>query len=315
MRLGDSSSRMSNTPAIVPFRSWLATRHLDFPPDLDCEQYIAFFFEDINACHPVVNEADFRTKSTAMILHFRCSQRTKYLLALHYIIFACADVLLHVSRDGDPSISPGRRWYKAASDLVESLKSSGHGDISLVQYLVLEAFYLVHTDQAMKAYQVSGLACRLCFQLGLHQQTQWEETSDCFAAHMKQRILWTTFFVDRRIALSCGLPFGMSERDIEVDLPARIPDRDLHPDRALPAASLEDSATVYLSCMVSFARLGGEVWDRVYSAKATTKPVDPESLLYWTQRSSITLTTFYRPCHFLRLQPSRPEHACASMLW
>lgn len=268
----------NKVPAVVPFRPWLASRQLSFPSDSDCEQYLAFFFDDINACHPVVNEADFRTKSAQMVSSFRLSQRTKYLLALHYIIFACADVLLHVSRDKDPSQRPGRRWYRAASELVENLKSSGHGDISLVQYLVLEAFYLVHTDQAMKAYRVSGLACRLCFQLGLHQQSQWEEPMDCFATHMKQRILWTTFFVDRRIALSCGLPFGMSERDIEVELPAWIPDRDLHPDKPLAVASLEDSATVYLSCMVSFARLGGEVWDRVYSAKATRRPVDPESI-------------------------------------
>ena len=69
---------------------------------------------------------------------------------------------------------------------------------------------------------------------------------------MKQRILWTTYFVDRRIALSCGRPYGMADRDIDVDLPVWISDKDLHPEKRLPQVNVEDSFMMYLSCMGTY---------------------------------------------------------------
>jgi hypothetical protein len=53
---------------------------------------------------------------------------------------------------------------------------------------------------------------------------------------MRQRVFWTVYFVDRRIALSCGRPYGIKDSDIRTEKPAWLHD--------------EASDTSLLSCNV-----------------------------------------------------------------
>ena len=182
--------------------------------------YFDFFFDDdVGPCHPCVNETDFGARSERMISspHLEC--RDSCFLALRCIDFACFNVLLGILSLEETRLSPGWKWYKAADELVGRSKFHEKKDLSLVQFLILGAFYSVHEDKPNTAYNISGYASRLCFQFGLHQQSRWEERSDSYFAHMKQRILWTAYSNDRRIALSCGRPCGISDKDIEVDPP------------------------------------------------------------------------------------------------
>ena len=82
----------------------------------------------------------------------------------------------------------------------------------------------MHSDKPNAAYNVVGLACRLCFQFGLHQQPQGRLELNQYDTHIRQRILWTVYFIDRRISLSCGRPYGMCDVDIDIDEPAWIND-------------------------------------------------------------------------------------------
>jgi hypothetical protein len=217
-------------------------------------------------------------RSEKMIANPNLDHRESCFLALHYIIFACSEVLQEFSPPEEARFPPGWVWYSAADELIGRSKFNGQGDLSLLQFLILEAFYLTHEDKPNAAYNISGLACRLCFQFGLHQQSRWDERNDTYQAHMKQRILWTAYFVDRRIALSCGRPYGMNDRDIEVDFPSWISDQEIHPDAPLPRhQNLQDSFMMYLSCMVTFARFSGEVWDQMFSA-SVSKTVGPETI-------------------------------------
>ena len=248
----------------------IGSRSLPFPSPEQYRVHLDFYFQDINACHPCINEADFRICSEKIIASPHLDRRDSCFLALHYIMFACSEVLQEFSAPQEARPLPGWVWYSAADELIGRSKFNGQGDLSLIQFLILEAFYLTHEDKPNAAYNISGLACRLCFQFGLHQQSRWEESNDSYQAHMKQRILWTAYFVDRRIALSCGRPYGMNDRDIEVDFPAWISDHEIRPDQPLPPGqNLQDSFMMYLSCMVTFARFGGEVWDHMFSAGAS----------------------------------------------
>ena len=61
----------------------------------------------------------------------------------------------------------------------------------------------------------------------------------------------------------------MSDRDIDVHLPVWVSDKELREDAALPRVNLDDSFMMYLSSMVSFAKLSGEIWDSMFSAGAS----------------------------------------------
>lgn len=83
----------------------------------------------------------------------------------------------------------------------------------------------MHADKPNAAYNAIGIACRLCFQLGLHQQSCWSPDCTAYGAHMRQRLFWTVYFVDRRISLSCGRPYDMHDLDIDVKMPVWISDK------------------------------------------------------------------------------------------
>lgn len=215
-------------------------RLFQFPRAPEYTAYLDFFFNDINPCHSCVNEADFRNKSEKMLSTSSIRRDDICFLALNYIIFACADILRDMTADKGRTRLPGWVWFLAADALVGRRKISGKGDLTLIQFLIYEvslliyftpmligfqSFYLVHADKPNPACNVIGLACRLCFQYGLHQQNWWGPECSDYSIHMRQRIFWTVYFVDRRISLSCGRPYSIRDLDIRLDAPAMIYDR------------------------------------------------------------------------------------------
>ncbi len=78
-------------------------------------------------------------------------------------------------------------------------------------------------DKPNAAYNTIGAAGRLCFQLGLHQQSSWRSHTP-FEIHMRQRIFWTLYFLDRSISLSCGRPYCIREADIDIEQPLYLSD-------------------------------------------------------------------------------------------
>ncbi|KAF2194024.1 hypothetical protein K469DRAFT_617820 [Zopfia rhizophila CBS 207.26] len=254
----------------------VGSRNLTFPNPVDYQKYIEFFFADINPYHPCVNEAEFRARSERMFSSRTIQTSDICILALNYIIFAFSDIVVDTSPGGGNSRPPGWQWFQLADELVGKRTISGRGNLSLIQFLIYEALYLTHADRPNTAYNVIGLACRLCFQFALHQQPCWENCT-AYETHMRQRTFWTVYFTDRRIALSCGRPYGIRDLDIDVEQPAWIYDGDLHPERPLPEPDVSRSSNMYLSCMISWAKLGGDVWDQVFAAGAAKRGVDGEN--------------------------------------
>jgi hypothetical protein len=242
---------------------------LAFPEPTAYESYLDFFFKDINPCHSCVNEADFRSKAIALISTQRIKREDLWFLALNYIIFACADILQDTNTEVHNKELPGWNWFQIAEELIGNRKVGGGGDASLVQYLIYEAFYLMHADKPNAAYNSIGLACRRCFQFGLHQGTGGNSSGDELTVHMRQRLLWTVYFVDRRISLSCGRPYGMRDHDIRLDLPQPIDDAEIQASQALPAPNPGRSSIPYLHSMIAFSKLAGEVWDRLFASGAS----------------------------------------------
>ncbi|KAF2472467.1 uncharacterized protein BDR25DRAFT_302638 [Lindgomyces ingoldianus] len=282
-----AASPSGNTESLSSVRVGL--RCLAFPSPADFQKYIDFFFADINLCLPCVNEAEFRARSEKMLISRIIHNSDISFLALNYIIFACSDVLVDTAPSSVNGKPAGWKWFQTADELVGKRKFCGRGDLSLIQFLVYEAFYLIHADKPNAAYNVIGLACRLCFQFGLHQQSCWGNCSP-YAVHVRQLIFWTVYFTDRRIALSCGRPYGIRDLDIDVEQPSWIYDKELYPDQPLPEPNVSRSSNMYLTCMVSWAKLAGDVWDQVFAPGAARRGVDGENaavldarIKHWTE--------------------------------
>lgn len=116
----------------------VGSRKLPFPSEDDYRRYIEFFFDDINACHPCVNEADFRARSEKLLTIAGPNIDT-HLLALNYSIFACTDILVDMSPNDQMRQPPGWQWFLAADSLVGKRKFGGRASMTLIQFLVFEA--------------------------------------------------------------------------------------------------------------------------------------------------------------------------------
>ena len=68
-------------------------------------------------------------------------------------------------------------------------------------------------------WHLSGLAMRQCLELGLHRQRS-VTVQNFKEDQRRKRLFWSLYIFDRKTALILGRPFSVSEKEIEVDLPA-----------------------------------------------------------------------------------------------
>lgn len=137
----------------------VGARLLPFPSQEDYDDYVDFFFADINPCHSCVNEADFKRKIENLRRCTFARGDSICFLALNYIIFACADVLREVELVQNPSTRPGWKWFSVADSLLGKRKLNGQADLCLIQFLIYEVRLLLHPPRPVLTFQEGFLPC------------------------------------------------------------------------------------------------------------------------------------------------------------
>jgi hypothetical protein len=170
----------------------LGARPRAFPSPADYQRYCALVVSDRS-----LNEAEFRASSAHMLAAptIPPTDTDKCLLALHYIIFACVDIIQDATLPA-PGEPPGWQWFHIADELVGKRPQYGCGDISLFQCLLFQALYFTFAEQPSRAYST--------------------ETRD------RLRTFWNVYIADRRISLSCRRPYSIRESDVDVEWPMAL---------------------------------------------------------------------------------------------
>ena len=145
-QLGSQSIHVGSrsTEALTTMR--FGSRELPFPAPAEYARYRDFFFDDINACHPCLNETDFNARCRRFLATGIADPPDACLLGLNYILFAYTDILTDISPVQERGRLPGWRWYHAADELMRKRKLSGRGDLALLQYLVYEVCWMFVLD-------------------------------------------------------------------------------------------------------------------------------------------------------------------------
>ena len=149
--------------------------------------------------------------------------------------------------------------------------------------------YLSFNGLLNQAYETSGKAARLCYQYGFHHQARWPSQISAFEIHMRQRLCWTLFYVERRIAQSCGRPYAIRELDVNVAFPASLNDQATFSDQLLPPSSPMQSDMPYLHSQVVYTQFYGSIWDQMFAAsldvvdRIAVVPVVDARISYWLE--------------------------------
>jgi hypothetical protein len=128
-RMGTILSTIHLTDDNRPYPFW---RPEDYNHTLDR------YFKDINPDVPCIHVAPFRLLSQQMLSQSPIDSSNIPFLALHYIMFACVEILANPSTIYD-HLQYAWDWFQLADDLVGTKWLNEHGDMRFVQFFLLKA--------------------------------------------------------------------------------------------------------------------------------------------------------------------------------
>ncbi|KAJ5965251.1 Copper amine oxidase N2/N3-terminal [Penicillium waksmanii] len=120
--------------------------------------------------------------------------------------------------------------------------------VDMKECLILTLLSLFHSyrDDEVIAWRLTGMAARGSMELGLHRQETWKKTGGVFPGALEwiwaSRLFWCIYVLDRKWSFGTGLPFAIQDSDMDTNLP--------EPGHSTP----------YLTCLISYARLGTKIW-------------------------------------------------------
>ncbi|KAL1957131.1 hypothetical protein VTO42DRAFT_6274 [Malbranchea cinnamomea] len=154
--------------------------------------------------------------------------------------------------EGNGQSALGTRFFSSVKHRAETIMWDAV-DVKTITILALVATYHFQNDNDILAYRISGLAARMCLEMGLHRRdalTKVFKTEEEIEA--ANRLFWSVYCLDRRWSLGTGLPFVIQDDDIDPCLP--------EPDGSFP----------YLKQMVHYCRLCSKVWYSGLGSEGTT---------------------------------------------
>ncbi|KAJ2972206.1 hypothetical protein NQ176_g7287 [Zarea fungicola] len=169
---------------------------------------------------------------------------------------------------------------------------------AIISVLALAAVYLQNLDLVDDAYYYASTALRICICHQLHRADSQRPLFMSQRAHAN-RLWWTVYMQERRLAAATGNPVGIPDNSIDIDLPF---------DAAgfVPAGAMAVNLTA--------ARIAGQIQSLLYSSN----PILQESFVASVRRilgSLYKATQDIPPEHVLNftVQPLRVHRTSASL--
>ncbi|GAN09555.1 hypothetical protein MAM1_0274d09085 [Mucor ambiguus] len=209
-----------------PYLPSYYTAPIDMPSRPTQEHLISVFFDECHHILPTLSRSMFYDQ-----LKIKGPLVTPLLLN---IIYAHAAKRINNpafrSEQNNPS-TQGDLFYNRARRLVDDFLDVPR--ISTVIALLYMALYdCDHIPQSgtrirsSRAWMYSGMAIRMCFELGLHTANYSSQMSQC-DIELRKRVLWTCFVMDKLESCTMERPWMLKSKDIALDFPTPLPEDSL----------------------------------------------------------------------------------------
>lgn len=127
---------------------------------------------------------------------------------------------------------------------------------------------------------VIGVIMRHCLACGLHRKSNLPTLVD----QRRKRVFWTAYMLERLIARTLGRPYCVTDREIDVDLPAAV-DEDIEDEeemaRAVEEASHNPHRVTSMSPAIHIFRLQqleSKIHHTIYRVDRPTSGIDPQKI-------------------------------------
>ncbi|KAI4858992.1 fungal-specific transcription factor domain-containing protein [Hypoxylon rubiginosum] len=138
-------------------------------------------------------------------------------LFIAYIVFAVGLCSLPLAGGTRPPQSEG--CFNSALRCVDRLLSYSPSDLETLTVVLLLAQYISLNPSKGSLWQLTGIALRLCIDLGLHWETDAVLAMPQTILDERRRLFWATYRFDRILAITLGRPFGIVDQSINTGLP------------------------------------------------------------------------------------------------
>lgn len=164
---------------------------------------------------------------------------------------------------------PGKLWHDKSLAILEGFFPVRDQEIELVRFHVLEAMYLLNTEQLREASKVIAVAVQLAIRAQLHDQSSWTGLSPAMAD--SRRILyWCLYYLDRLISEKSGQPYLLRNDEVYMTemvtstISGALPPINGHSE------SLAFNVTMshYVQHLIDWAHLWTDIWDTLFSIRA-----------------------------------------------
>ncbi|KAI8625932.1 fungal-specific transcription factor domain-containing protein [Xylariaceae sp. FL1651] len=169
-------------------------------------------------------------------------------------IVLCSGLLV----EGHGSSVQAQRIFAGIKPIANRMLMSDTPNAQNLPFLALVAGYHFLSADEVLCWRIMGQVVRLCLELGLHRRDAVNRIKDEEERRTAIHTFWSAYVLDRRWAFSAGLPYVMSDEEIDPDLP--------YPDN-FP----------FMVTMIAYSKLSGRVWRfvRQYDSNAAMEsPVD-----------------------------------------
>lgn len=130
-------------------------------------------------------------------------------------------IYAHASKRSSPQAAEDEVYYHRARKLMDDFLDVPR--ISTVIALIYLALYEPGQHRSSRAWMYSGMAIRMCFELGLHTSHYSSQMSQC-DIELRKRVLWACFVMDKLESCTMERPWMLAAKAIAIDLPIALPE-------------------------------------------------------------------------------------------
>ena len=108
-----------------------------------------------------------------------------------------------------------------------------------IEILLLLALYSLHSPSGPGAWQLTGMAVRLCVELGLHRRprSQVQPSAPRQVGQRRRCLFWSCLILERKVATTLGRPFSLHDSDIDAEVSTRMLSKGVFADTAVSMRS------------------------------------------------------------------------------
>ncbi|KAL6241909.1 hypothetical protein RBB50_011154 [Rhinocladiella similis] len=175
---------------------------------------------------------------------------------LLHMVYAIGARYLQLSRE--QSRFSSEAYYGLAIEDIQCLFETRA--LESVEGLLMLVIFQLRFPSKPGIWSVIGTTMRHAISIGLHRR--FNGTS-LVMDQRRKRVFWTIYMLDRSVARTLGRPVCISDRDIDVDLPANVP-VDIEDENEMLAALQADQGPTPMAAAIHLFRLS-RIESNVYS--------------------------------------------------